>query len=72
MKPIYAIALVSSLTLGFVACGPSEAERKADSMEVDSTKKEMDNSADQFIDSMNKANDAASAADTSKKDTAKK
>ncbi|HTL82055.1 MAG TPA: hypothetical protein VL651_10140 [Bacteroidia bacterium] len=72
MKPLYAIALVCGLTLGLVACGPSEAERKADSLEVDSTHKEMNATGDHLIDSMNAAMAAMNNNDTSKKDTAHK
>ena len=67
MKPLYALAIVCSLTLGFVACGPSEAERKADSLTVDSTKKEMNNSADHMIDSMNQAMQNMGSTDTGAK-----
>jgi hypothetical protein len=71
MRPLHALLLVAALTLGFVACGPSEAERKADSLQVDSTKKEMNNAAAHMIDSMNAAMNAMSG-DTAKKDSAKK
>ena len=41
--------------MAMISCGPSDEEKKADSMEVDSTRKGMQNDADRMIDSMNRA-----------------
>lgn len=68
MKSIYALAIAAVVTFGFMSCGPSEAERKADSVTVDSTRKEMHNTEDHLIDSINKAmQSTGSATDTTKK-----
>lgn len=67
MKKILAIVFTAVLATGFVACGPSEEEKKADSVEV--VKQAEDNN--DFADSVFKAMEAQNASDTSKKDSAK-
>jgi hypothetical protein len=62
MKTILALAVATTLTFGMISCGPSDAEKKADSAQLDSTKKEMDATGDHMIDSMNAANEAAAKA----------
>ena len=54
MKKILAFTFAAALTMTMVSCGPSEEEKKADSMEVDSTRKGMQSDADRMIDSMNR------------------
>lgn len=74
MKPIYALALAFTLSLGFVACGPSDAEMKADSIKKDSVAKSMNNEADSTIAAMNAMNEANKRAEdsTAKADSTKK
>lgn len=55
MKNFLSFAFVAALTIGMVSCGPSDEEKKADSLEVDSTAKGMQSDADRMIDSMNRA-----------------
>lgn len=57
MKKLLALACAFTIAAGFISCGPSAEERKADSANNVQTKKEMDNTADHMIDSMNKANE---------------
>jgi hypothetical protein len=68
MKKILALAFAASLAIGFVACGPSEEEKKADSIEVTNLAKDMDNFADSVAKAMEQMNNAT---DTTKKDSAK-
>jgi hypothetical protein len=76
MKKVFALACTFALVAGFVSCGPSEEERKADSAEVASTAKNMESEADSMIAQMNRMNDSTDAAnraaDSLKKDSAKK
>ncbi|MBI3510292.1 MAG: hypothetical protein HY064_06485 [Bacteroidetes bacterium] len=57
MKTIYSLGVAFMLSIAFVACGPSEAEKKADSIKTDSVKKDMNNEADSTIAAMNKMNE---------------
>lgn len=59
MKTIIALAFAATLSVSVISCGPSAQEIKADSAQNDSTLKEMNNTGDHMIDSMNAANDAA-------------
>ena len=54
MKKILAFTFAAPLTIAMASCGPSAEEKKADSLEVDSTAKSMDNEADRMIDSINR------------------
>ncbi|HET6993145.1 MAG TPA: hypothetical protein VFJ43_17555 [Bacteroidia bacterium] len=66
MKTLFALTFATALTFGMVSCGPSDAEKKADSAQLDSTAKGMHSEADHTIDSMNAANAAAAKADSIK------
>ncbi|CAN5359000.1 hypothetical protein BH09BAC5_BH09BAC5_02280 [soil metagenome] len=55
MKHLLALTFAFTLTFSMISCGPSDADKKADSLEVDSTAKAIDNDADRMIDSMNRA-----------------
>lgn len=55
MKKFLSFTFAAALTISMISCGPSEEEKTADSLVVDSTKKGMDNDADHMIDSMNRA-----------------
>lgn len=66
MKKILAFVFAASMALTFVSCGPSAKEKKADSLQQDSTKKSMNNDADHMIDSMNAAMAASEKADKEK------
>lgn len=68
MKKIIALAFAASLAIGFVACGPSEEEKKADSIEVAKLAGETNDFADSVAKAMEQMNNAT---DTSKKDSAK-
>lgn len=61
MKTILAIAFATTLSISMISCGPSEAEKKADSAQLDSTIKETEATGDHMIDSMNAANAKAEA-----------
>lgn len=71
MKTLYAAAILCVMSFGFIACGPSDAERKADSLAVDSTHKEMKSTEQHLIDSIN-ALFGNSGSDTTKKDSTPK
>ncbi|MCX6310614.1 MAG: hypothetical protein NT084_03160 [Bacteroidetes bacterium] len=62
MKTIIAFAFATTLCLSAISCGQSKTDIKADSLQNDSTQKEMNNTGDHMIDSMNAANDAANKA----------
>lgn len=69
MKKAFAIIFASLLVTGFVACGPSAEEVKQDSLLEESLKNERDETSDNLIDSMNRADSIAEAeamADTAK------
>ena len=55
MKKILAFTFAATLTMAMISCGPSAEEKKADSLHVDSTHKEMKSTEDRMIDSMNRA-----------------
>jgi hypothetical protein len=55
MKNFLAFTFATALTITMVSCGPSADEKKADSLEVDSTRKEMKSTEELMIDSMNRA-----------------
>lgn len=70
MKKILALACAAMLVTGFISCGQSEEERKADSTEVAKTATNMNDEADSTIAAMNHMNDsivAAGKADSTKK-----
>jgi hypothetical protein len=54
MKNLLSFTFAAALAFSVVSCGPSDEEKKADSLEVDSTAKGMDNEADRMIDSINR------------------
>lgn len=54
MKNFLTFTFAAALTISMISCGPSEEEKKADSLELDSTAKGMDNEADRLIDSINR------------------
>ncbi|HEU4716417.1 MAG TPA: hypothetical protein VFU15_01210 [Bacteroidia bacterium] len=56
MKKVFAIAFAGAVIAGFASCGSSDADKKADSANAVQTKKEMDETGDHMIDSMNRAN----------------
>ena len=66
MKKIFALAFAASMAMAVVSCGPSAAEKKADSLKVDSTAKSMNNDADSMIAMMNRQNDSTAKADKEK------
>ena len=68
MKKIFALAFAASLAIGFVSCGPSEEEKKADSVEVVKQADEMNDFADSVAKAMEQMNNSS---DTTKKDSAK-
>ena len=70
MKKILALACAAALVTGFISCGPSEEERKADSTEVAKTAEGMKDEGDSIIAAMNHLNDSTTAAE--KADSAKK
>jgi hypothetical protein len=55
MKNFLSFTFAAAFTIAMISCGPSEEEKKADSLEVDSTAKGMQSDADRMIDSMNRA-----------------
>lgn len=55
MKNFLSFTFAAVFTIAMISCGPSEEEKKADSLEVDSTAKGMQSDADRMIDSMNRA-----------------
>jgi len=76
MKKVFALAFAAAV-IGFSSCGPSAAEKKADSLNVASMKKSMNNDADSMIALMNAQNAASdstakAAAAAQKADSAKK
>lgn len=62
MKRFLLPAFALSLTLGFVSCTPSAEDRKNDSLASDSQAKDLEQDANFFIDSMNRADSIARAA----------
>lgn len=64
MKRIFTLLFASLLVSGFVACGMSEEEKKADSLQQDSVAKEADATADMLIEQMERQNDSMNAADS--------
>ena len=73
MKKIFALAFAATLVTGFVSCGPSEEQKKADSTDVAKTAKSMNNDADSMIAMMNRQNDSTEKAnaEAKKADSAK-
>ena len=55
MKNFLSFTFAAALTISMISCGPSEEEKKEDSLVVDSTAKGMQSDADRMIDSMNRA-----------------
>lgn len=64
MKRIFTLLFASMLVTGFVACGMSEEEKKADSLQQDSVAKEADATADMLIEQMERENDSIAKADS--------
>jgi hypothetical protein len=69
MKKIFALACTTALAVSFIACGPSEEERKKDSADVAGTAVEMIDAADRMADSMEKADRDAMRADSLRNDS---
>lgn len=67
MKKILAFVFAASLVTGFVACGPSDEEKKQDSINDHKAKEEND----AWADSVMKAMEQGNSSDSGKKDTAK-
>lgn len=74
MKKGLSILFAAALLTGFVSCGPSAEDKKADSLLQDSLAKEADATGDWLIDSMMRADSIATAqADSAAKaDSARK
>lgn len=66
MKNLFAIAFATTLTFGMISCGPSDVEKKIDSLQNDSTAKEMGNTADSMIAAMERQNDSTTKAEKTK------
>lgn len=64
MKKILTLISAVVLIAGFTACGQSEEERKADSLQQDSVEKEADATADMLIEQMERQNDSMYKADS--------
>ena len=64
MKKVFAILFASALVTGFVACGQSAEEQKAESLRDDSVVQEADQTAEMLIEQMNRQNDSIDKADS--------
>ena len=64
MKKLPAILFASLLVTGFISCGQSEEERKADSLQQETVKAEADQTADMLIAQMEHENDSIARADS--------
>lgn len=71
MKKVFALACSALLVAGFVSCGPSEEERKADSLEVVNTAASMDKEGDSIIAAMNAMSGSDSSGNAGMSDSAK-
>jgi hypothetical protein len=65
-KKTLTILFASALLTGFMSCGMSEEERKADSAQQDSVKSETEATTDDLIAQMERENDSIAAADSVK------
>jgi hypothetical protein len=55
MKNLLAFTFAAALSVAMISCGPSDEKKKEDSLEADSVAKEIDNTTDHLLDSMNRA-----------------
>ncbi|CAN5824638.1 hypothetical protein BH11BAC7_BH11BAC7_04060 [soil metagenome] len=54
MKNLLLFTFATALSVTMISCGPSAEEKKADSLQLDSTKNEMADEGERMIDSINR------------------
>jgi len=66
MKKALSVLFAAALLTGFISCGMSEEERKADSAQQDSVKSETEATTEDLIAQMERENDSIAKADSMK------
>ncbi len=66
MKKAFSLLSAVLIVIAFVACGQSEEDKKKDSLQMDSVTKETLSTGDSLIEMMERENELARLADSSK------
>ncbi len=61
MKNLLSFTFAAALCLSVISCGPSEEEKTADSLHLDSTAKDMADEGQRMIDSINRVDSLSNA-----------